>query len=255
MGAQATPTAAIVVIGSEILSGRTRDENGPWLAARLAALGVPVAEIRVVPDTGAGIGAAVNHLRAAHDYVISTGGIGPTHDDVTSAAVAAAFGLPLALHPDARELLVRKYGEALNEARLRMARIPEGAELIENPVSAAPGFRIANVFVLAGVPEIMRAMFESVRHLIGGGPPVRSRAVTADLSEGDLAGDLAAVQSRFADVQIGSYPFFSSRRIGCSIVVRSTDADRMDAAAREITEMIRAHGGYPVDGDLAAGTG
>ena len=242
MGSPGAATAGIVVIGNEILSGRTRDENAPWLAARLAEGGVRLAEIRIVPDLVEAIAEAVNESRARWDHAFTTGGIGPTHDDITSEGVAAAFGAPLSLHPEAHALLVQRYGRhRLNDARLRMAQMPRGAELIENPVSGAPGFRLANVFVLAGVPKIMRAMFGSIRHLVIGGPPIRSRAVNADVAEGDLADDLARIQARFPDVEIGSYPVYGARRVGCSLVLRSTDTTRLDAAAHEVAALVRRH--------------
>ena len=243
MVGQAPVSAGIVVIGNEILSGRTRDQNSPWLAERLAEGGVRLAEIRVVPDVVDAIAGAVNDVRIRWDHVFTTGGIGPTHDDITAEGVAAAFDVPLALHPEAHALLVERHGrDRLNEARLRMARLPEGAALIENPVSAAPGFRLANVFVFAGVPTIMRAMFGSIRHLVAGGPPIRSRALIADTAEGDIAAGLAEVQVSFPDVEIGSYPMYGAQRVHCSVVLRSPDPARLDAAGARVEALLRALG-------------
>ena len=236
----AMKTAALVIIGNEILSGQTQDRNGPFLARRLGELGVRVAELRAVRDDEPAIVAAINELRASCDYVLATGGIGPTHDDITAAAIAKAFGVAHAVHPRARALLAAKYGADLNAARLRMATVPAGAELIDNPISTAPGFVIGNVYVFAGVPEIMQAMFEGARHRIAGGPPVRSRTVLATATEGVFADQLAAVQAQHRDVEIGSYPSFGRAKVETRIVMRSTDAARIDAAAAAVENMFRA---------------
>jgi len=195
----------MIVIGNEILSGRTKDANLPYLAERLNEWGVRLREARVLPDVEDVIVATVNECRAKFDYVFTTGGIGPTHDDITAAAVAKAFGRALVRDPEAVRLLQTRYGGTdLNEARLKMADIPEGAELIENPVSGAPGFQIENVFVMAGVPAIMQAMVESLRHRVTGGEPVRSRSVAAHLAEGTVAEGLSAIQARYPEIDIGS---------------------------------------------------
>ncbi|MCC7276394.1 MAG: competence/damage-inducible protein A [Alphaproteobacteria bacterium] len=245
-----TVTACVVVIGNEILSGRTKDANLPFLAERLNAVGVRLMEARVIPDVPQTIIDTVNEVRAKFDYVFTTGGIGPTHDDITSECVAAAFGLPLIRHPEAVRRLEARYPPGgLNEARLRMANTPEGATLIDNPVSAAPGFQIGNVFVMAGVPSIMQAMFEGVKHRLVGGLPMLSRAVTTDLPEGTMAKDLGAVQERWPEVEIGSYPYFRMGRPGTSIVLRATDRNRLAMATDEVKAMMVALGGQPVEAD------
>lgn len=247
----ATPlpgTAAVLVIGNEILSGRTQDRNVAYLGRRLTELGARLVEVRIVPDERAAIVRHLNELRAACAYVFTTGGIGPTHDDITAECVAEAVGRDLVEHPQARAILDARYGvEQLTAARLRMARTPEGATLIENPVSKVPGFRIANVYVMAGIPEVMEAMFESVAHEIQGGPPLLSATVVAELPEGELAEPLGAIQARYQDVEMGSYPFFTHGRIGASLVLRSADRDRLGAAVSEVKEMVRALGAEPME--------
>jgi molybdenum cofactor synthesis domain-containing protein len=246
-------TAAVLVIGNEILSGRTKDVNLAYLAEELTKLGIRLHEARVIADVESDIVAAVNDCRARYDYVFTTGGIGPTHDDITSACVARAFGVPLVLDEEARAMLARNYPPAgLNEARLRMAHVPQGAALIDNPVSAAPGFRMGNVFVMAGVPSIMRAMFDGVKHKLVGGRPMLSRTVSAFLGEGIIAAGLGALQQRFSDLDIGSYPFFRRGRFGASFVLRGTERARLDAAANELTALIRDLGAEPIEGEPAA---
>ncbi|MCH7888533.1 MAG: competence/damage-inducible protein A [Proteobacteria bacterium] len=245
-------TAALIIIGNEILTGRTRDANLPYLAKRLDGIGVRLREVRVVPDDEAAIAAAVNELRAAHDYVFTTGGVGPTHDDITAASLAKAFGVPVERNAGAVALLEAYYAGSdldLNEARLTMADMPAGAELIDNPVSGAPGFRIENVFVMAGVPEIMQAMFEALRPLLKGGAPVHSRTVTVDLPEGAIAATLEDVQSRNAGVEIGSYPFYRSRAFGVKLVLRAVDEARLAAATAELIDALAGLGGAPVEDD------
>jgi molybdenum cofactor synthesis domain-containing protein len=241
-------TACLLIIGNEILSGRTQDANLSYIAKGLNEVGVRLMEARVIPDVAETIVATVNEIRSQFDYVFTTGGIGPTHDDITSECVARAFGVPLILHPEAKALLEAGYkpGE-LNEARLRMAHVPEGAALIKNPVSRAPGFRIGNVFVMAGVPQIMRAMFDEIRHDLKGGRPVQSRTVACHLAEGTLAKDLGEVQGRYPDLEIGSYPFYRQGQFGVSLVLRGTDAARLDEAAGEVAAMIRRLGGSPIE--------
>ncbi|HUF87092.1 MAG TPA: molybdopterin-binding protein [Thermohalobaculum sp.] len=239
-----TPTAAMLVIGDEILSGRTRDANAHHLAGVMSEIGVRLVEIRVVPDEAQAIARAVNALRARVDYLFTSGGIGPTHDDITADAVAAAFGVPVGVREDARAILEAYYGATgreLNAARLRMARIPEGAELIENPVSHAPGFRLGNVHVMAGVPEIFRAMLEGLRPSLTGGPPVLSHSFQVEAPEGDVAGPLRALSERYPDVSMGSYPYFRTRP-GANLVLRATDAKALASAAGELRAVLAAAG-------------
>ena len=248
MAEQTDVTACVLVIGNEILSGRTQDKNINFLAKGLNEIGVRLREVRVVPDIRETIVATVNDCRQAFDYVITTGGIGPTHDDITSECIAEAFGVGMRRDPEVVALLqsYMKAGE-LNEARLRMATFPDGAELIHNPVSAAPGYRIENVFVLAGVPSIMRAMFESLRHRLVGGAPVRSRTISAGLPEGRIATAFGKLQDAFADVEMGSYPYFRDGIAGCSLVLRSTDEGRLAQATEKLRALVREAGGEPVD--------
>ncbi len=241
-------TACAIVIGNEILSGRTQDANIAYLGERLNALGVRLMEARVIPDVEDTIVAVVNEARARFTYVFTTGGIGPTHDDITAAAIAKAFGVPLIQNPEARAILEAHYptGE-LNRARLRMANTPEGAALIENPVSKAPGFQMDNVFVMAGIPSIMQAMFESLKHRLTGGDPLLSKAVAAALPESILAPGLTAVQERYPEVEIGSYPAVRRRQFGVSIVMRGTDGAILDTAMAELKEIVRGLGIEPED--------
>ncbi len=241
-------TAALLVIGDEILSGRTRDANLPFLAGRLNEHGIRLREARVVPDDEAEIVAAVDALRRRYDYVFTSGGIGPTHDDITAASIAKAFGRPLVRHPEAVRRLEAYYPPGqLNAARLRMTEMPEGADPIDNPISAAPGFRIENVFVLAGVPVILQAMVDGLAPGLAGGTPVRSRTITCALAEGTLAEGLTAIQQRHAAVAIGSYPYFRAGMIATSLVLRGTDPVALAAAAEEVGALIRSLGGEPAD--------
>ncbi len=240
-------TAAVVVIGNEILSGRTRDANLPYLANRLNELGVRLVEARVVRDEPAAIVAAVNELRLRCDYVFTSGGIGPTHDDITAAAIAEAFGTVLERNAEAVRRLENHYEPGqLNAARLTMADLPAGAALIDNPVSAAPGFRLGNVHVLAGVPVILQAMFETLAPGLVGGAPMVARTVSSHLTEGTLANHAAAVQRAHPDVEIGSYPFLRRGRLGTSLVVRGSDAGAVDAAVQAVIAAIRTLGGEPL---------
>jgi molybdopterin-biosynthesis enzyme MoeA-like protein len=245
-------SACLIIIGNEILSGRTKDENLHYLAQRLGEWGVPMTEARVVPDIEGPIIQAVNECRRVHDYVFTTGGIGPTHDDITSAAVAKAFGVPLVRDPEAVKRLQAQYAAGdLNEARLKMADVPEGAELIDNPVSRAPGFRMENVFVLAGIPSIMRAMVDSLRHMVVGGAPIQSRAVRFHLAEGVIAKDLGALAARYPELTIGSYPFYRQGQFGVVIVLRGTDGGALGRANEELNALVRALGGTPVQESAA----
>lgn len=234
-------TAGLVVIGDEILSGRTRDVNIHATAEFCTDLGIELAEVRVVPDETDMIVEAVNALRARYTYVFTTGGIGPTHDDITADAVARAFGVELHIHPQARAMLEARWkemGTEVTAARLRMARVPEGAELIVNAVSAAPGFRIGNVHVMAGVPVIMKAMLEALAPTLQGGRKVESRTVSAGVGEGSLGDALGEIQSRYPDVKIGSYPQMGHSYVMTYLVLRSHDIARLEAAAVEVRALV-----------------
>ncbi len=231
------PTAAMLVIGDEILSGRTRDANMYHLAHRLTEHGVDMCEVRIVRDRTESIVAALDALRTAHDHVFTSGGIGPTHDDITADCVARAFGVGIGVRADARAVLAAHYpnGEAdLTEARLRMARVPDGAELIDNPVSRAPGFTLGNVHVMAGVPEVFRAMVDSVLPRVTGGTPLSSESVRIGKGEGDIAAALSEIQARFPEVQIGSYPFQRDGLFQVNVVLRATDRAALDAATNDV---------------------
>lgn len=241
-------TAALLIIGNEILSGRTHDANLPYIATALNEVGVRLWEVRVVPDIEEDIIMAIIDLRVKYDYIFTTGGIGPTHDDITADCIALSFGLPLIEHPEALRRLHQHYassGLELNAARRRMARVPEGAELIDNPISAAPGFRVQNVFVMAGVPRVMQAMLDGIKSQLRGGLPIRTRSVLCNLGEGDLAAGLQAVQESFPDVEIGSYPRFSSSAYRVSLVLRHTDDTQLAAATAAVCELVQGLGGIP----------
>ncbi len=248
-----TWTAALVVIGDEILSGRTQDKNVAQVATWLNEQGIRLAEVRVVPDDMERIGEAVNALRSAHDYVFTTGGIGPTHDDITVDAMAAAFGVPVIVHPDARQILEDYYRDrpgGLTEARLRMARVPEGAELIPNPTSGAPGVRIGNVFIMAGVPYIAASMLEALTGKLEGGRPVVSVTIGARAPESDVADLLRETEAAHPGVTIGSYPFFKDGRYGANFVIRSEDGDLAQETGRDLSERLRVAGFEPVNGGI-----
>ena len=236
-------TAAVLLIGDEILSGRTKDKNLGFIADYLAAMGIDLKEARVVSDAEAEIVAAVNALRARYTYVFTTGGIGPTHDDITADAMAKAFGVPIGHDPKAVEILLAYFaemGREPNEARMRMARIPQGASLIENPVSKAPGFQIGNVFVMAGVPKIMNAMMDEVAIRLTRGIPMQSRTVEFLGGEGDVAKPLGEIQKAFPDVVIGSYPFQTPAGFATNLVLRSRVAERLEAALAAVQTMAAA---------------
>ncbi len=236
-------TAAILVIGDEILSGRTKDKNIGYIAEYLTNLGVDLREVRVVPDIEDEIVAALNVLRHRYDYVFTTGGIGPTHDDITADAVAKAFGVAIDVDPRAVALMQERYaalGTEMNEARLRMARIPAGAELVLNKISAAPGFRIGNVIVMAGVPSIMQAMLDAASPGLKTGARMLSESVRADAREGDIGTELGAVAKAHPDVMIGSYPFQDDKGgPNTNIVVRARDPDKLAAAKRAVEDMLK----------------
>jgi molybdenum cofactor synthesis domain-containing protein len=234
-----TVTAAILVIGDEILSGRTKDKNIGYIAEYLTNIGVDVKEVRVVPDEEPEIVAAVDALRRRYSYVFTTGGIGPTHDDITADCVAKAFGVTIDVDPRARAMLLTRIKEAdLNEARLRMARIPAGADLIVNKVSAAPGFRIGNVHVMAGIPAVMQAMLDEVAPTLKTGVKMLSETVCANLREGDIGGPLGEIAKAHPGVTIGSYPFVDDRGPNCNLVIRSRDPQKLDAAKTAVEEMV-----------------
>jgi molybdenum cofactor synthesis domain-containing protein len=231
------PTAAMLVIGDEILSGRTRDTNTHYLAGELTKIGIRLMEARVVADVPADILAAVNALRARWDHVFTSGGIGPTHDDITADAIAAAFGVAITHRADAMALLAAHYERAglpFNDARQRMARIPDGATLIDNPVSTAPGFTLGNVHVMAGVPGIMQAMLAGVLPTLTGGAPLLSQSLRVNRGEGDVAGPFGALAADFPDLSMGSYPFTLNGAHGTNLVIRGTDATRLDAAMQRL---------------------
>lgn len=231
------PTAAMLVIGDEILSGRTRDANMHHLAGQLTEAGIDLTEVRIVSDDAPAIIAAVQALSASYSHVFTSGGIGPTHDDITADCIAAAFDTPIDIRDDARALLQAHYdrsGQELNTARLRMARIPDGATLIDNPVSTAPGFTLGNVHVMAGVPSVFQAMIASVLPTLSGGAPLLSRSLRVVRGEGDIAGPLGEFAARHPNLSVGSYPFQKDGIYGANLVVRGQDAAALDAAMAEL---------------------
>ena len=238
---------ALIIIGNEILSGRTQDANTAWIAENLMSLGVVLHQVRVVPDIENEIIMAVNELREKVDYVFTTGGIGPTHDDITAEAIAKAFGVELELNKEAYDILVRHYGseKEVTPPRKKMAKIPVGASLINNPVSGAPGFQIGNVFVLAGVPRIMQAMFDDVVTRLSRGKPVLSNTIACSLAESAIAEPLEEIQKCYPAVNIGSYPHFRGGILGLSLVLRSTEDEILDRATRDVIGLIAAQGGEP----------
>jgi len=239
-------TAAVLVIGDEILSGRTQDTNSNSIARFLGSLGIDLKEIRVVADIEAEIVAALNALRARYTYVFTTGGIGPTHDDITADAVARAFDVGIDYHPEALEMLAARFkpGE-FNEMRRRMARIPTGASLVKNSVSTAPGFQIENVFVMAGVPMIMQAMLLELAPRLARGTVVHAITISAAIGEGTIAAALAQLQREHATVAIGSYPAFGPGGVSVQLVVRGRAVAEVEKAAQEIEEIVRAAGAEP----------
>lgn len=244
------PTAAICLIGDELLSGRTRDINTQTIAQFLAPYGVPVREVRIVPDEQDRIVEAVNTLRATYTYVFTTGGIGPTHDDITADAIAAAFGVGIGEHPEAAALLEARYAEMNTEftpARRRMARVPDGASLIDNPVSGAPGFQTGNVFTLAGVPKIVEGMLGDIGHRLETGAVVKSITVRgSDLREGDLAEALSELSDQYDDVSIGSYPWFRTvNDHGVALIARGTDDTALAKISDALAALVRAQGVEP----------
>ena len=246
-----TVTACLIIIGNEILSGRTRDANLQFLGENLNALGIRLMEGRVIPDVEATIIANVNEARARFDYVFTTGGIGPTHDDITSACIAKAFGRKLIRHPDAEKLLLAHYKpEDVTEARMKMADVPEGSILLDNPVSRAPGFQVDNVFVLPGVPRIMQAMFDLFKHRLTGGAEMLSKSIASYTPEGKIAARLTALQDEHPALEIGSYPFSRDGKHGSTIVIRGTDAADIAGAAEKLRAIMRELGNEPQEVDL-----
>ncbi|HTR16251.1 MAG TPA: molybdopterin-binding protein [Acetobacteraceae bacterium] len=247
------PTACLLVIGNEVLSGRTQDAHIHFLAARLGRIGIPLREARVIPDVAEIIVSTVNEVRARFDHVFTTGGIGPTHDDITSESIAAAFGVPWEPHPEAWARMERHYKPGdFNPARQRMATMPRGATLIDNPISVAPGFSIGNVHVMAGVPRIMQAMFEALAPRLQGGPPIISATVhAAGVQEGAIAEGLADIQQRHPQLDLGSYPYYRPGDRGVAIVAKGTDPVEAEAAIGEVAALFRALGAMPVAGDPA----
>jgi len=242
MGESGIVTAGLLVIGDEILSGRTKDKNIGYIAEYLTAIGIDLKEVRVIADDEAAIVEAVNAMRARYSYLFTTGGIGPTHDDITADCVAKAFGVPLELNPRAVAILRERFtprGVELNEARLRMARVPKGGELIENKVSGAPAFRIGNVIVMAGVPTIMQAMLDAAAPTLETGVKMLSESVRADLREGDIGGPLGEIARAHPETSIGSYPFFDDKRgPNTNVVIRARDAARLAAAKGDVEAML-----------------
>lgn len=237
------PTAAMLVIGDEILSGRTRDSNMYFLAQELTQHGITLAEVRVVSDDRAAIIASVNALRTGFDHVFTSGGIGPTHDDITAEAIAAAFDVAISQRADAMALLAAHYersGLPFNEARQRMARIPDGATLIDNPISIAPGFSLGNVHVMAGVPNIFQAMVASVLPMLTGGTPLLSQSLRVDRGEGEVAAEFAALAAEFPELSMGSYPFTKNGAYGTNLVIRGFDAAQVDAAMTRLATLFPA---------------
>ncbi len=241
-----TVTAAVLLIGDELLSGRTKDINLGYIAEFMTGMAIEVREARFVPDIEDEIVAALNALRSRYDYVFTTGGIGPTHDDITADAVAHAFGLEIGHNPEAIALMKARYEDGeLNEARMRMARTPVGASLIPNKLSAAPGFRVENVFVMAGVPKIMQAMLDEVGPTLERGKPLLSHSVRVDAGEGTLAAPLKAIQDAHPGVSIGSYPFSENGRFGANVVIRSKDEAELEAAHGKVQAMAEELAGSP----------
>ena len=246
-------TAALAVIGDEILSGRTQDKNVAQLALWLNDHGIRLAEVRIVPDDMDKIGETVNELRAKHDYLFTTGGIGPTHDDITVDAIAKAFGVPAIIHPEALKILEDYYRDrpgGLTESRLRMARTPEGAELLRNPSSGAPGIKMGNVYIMAGVPHIAASMLSALTGKLEGGRPVVSITVGARAPESDVADLLRETEEQNPGIAIGSYPFFKDGRYGSNFVIRSENEALARSTGEQLSQRLREAGFEPVDGGI-----
>lgn len=242
-------TGCMLIIGNEILSGRTQDTNLAYLAKELNELGVRLTEARVIPDVEDVIIAAVNECRAKFDYVFTTGGIGPTHDDITADCIAKAFGVELEMHPEAVVIIERREAPPeIMASRLRMARVPKGGVLIHNPTDGPPGFQLENVFVMAGIPIVMQAMFSTLgKGQVVGGDPVRSRSIGAYLAESQVAARLREIQEKYEDVDLGSYPFYREDGYGTNLVMRGTDEAELDRMKGEVREMIVEFGAEPIE--------
>jgi molybdenum cofactor synthesis domain-containing protein len=246
--AEPVVTACVLIIGNEILSGRTQDSNLRHIAENLNEWGVRVREARVIPDIEQTIVETVREVREQFDYVFTTGGIGPTHDDITAACIAKAFDVPLVIHPEiARLIQSRPVPPDVMAARMLMARVPEGAVLVDNPTGGPPGFNIGNVYVMAGIPLVMQGMLSSLKGKLRGGAPVRSRSVTVYLGESQIATPLGEIQNRYPEIDLGSYPFSRDGRYGTTLVMRGTDATTLDAMLDAVKAMIIAAGGDPLD--------
>ncbi|WP_068081025.1 competence/damage-inducible protein A [Novosphingobium rosa] len=246
-------TAALIVIGDEILSGRTHDKNIAQIASWLGVQGIRLREVRVVPDVTEAIVEAVNALRVRNDYLFTTGGIGPTHDDITVDAIAEALGVPVVIHEEARAILEAYYtgkGSTLTEARLRMARVPEGADLIPNRYSGAPGIRWGNIYIMAGVPMITAGMLDALTGSLEGGAPVLSATLGCWVGESEVADLLGNTEKAFAGVQIGSYPFFREGKTGVNFVIRSTDAGELTACTSQLAQDLAALGHPAIEGGI-----
>lgn len=236
----ANPTACIVVIGNEILSGRTQDANINYIAKKLGASGIPVQEVRIIPDVPDVIVKTINEVRAKFTYIFTTGGIGPTHDDITAECIAQAFGVPLEHNAEALAILTEYYkaiGKEFNEARMRMAHAPKGASVLTNPVGKFPGFKIENVHILPGVPQVMQNIFDNLLSSLSGGPPIVMHIVTCDVREGDLAEDLRAIALRYPTIDIGSYPGVRNDQFVTQLICKGSDAEMVATAGREVAEM------------------
>ena len=241
-------TAGVIIIGNEVLSGRTQDTNLAYMGKQLDALGITIMEARVIPDVEQTIINTVNHFRKTYSYVFTTGGIGPTHDDITSAAIAKTFNVSLEKNVEAVRLLEKYYEPGgINEARMKMAHIPKGAKLIDNPSSGAPGFQIENVFVMAGVPAIMQLMFDGITNRLTGGDPIITVNVATNIGEGVFAADLGILQDEYPDISIGSYPYFRNRKLGVNLVMRSTNVNRLEELKEKLTTTLIQLGGKILD--------
>ena len=232
--------ASLIIIGNEILSGRTQDKNLSYLANWLNEIGIQLSEVRVIRDEEEIIVETVNHLRSVYDYVFTTGGIGPTHDDITSLCIAKAFGVELEVNSGALSILKEYYKDGeLKDARMKMTMMPKGSELIENPISRAPGFKMENVFILAGIPSIMQGMLEGARKYLKGGDIVKSKSIDVFTPESTVADVLTNLQKKYSDVEIGSYPFSRDNRFGTSLVMRSSNLIKLDACDTELKDLMK----------------